>query len=111
MDKMQIGSTPWGEDCTQTTDPDYQAKGQKECREYMQQLKRHYTASHDEKELPCMLVIVGNPHDYGTYYTVDAMWDPTNEAAEAAAYWLESNSPELWDEVARQNMGLVSDDN
>jgi len=52
------------------------------------------------------LVIRSNPHDFGTYLTVEAVFDPANEQARAYAYRCEGNSPELWDAEAREELGL-----
>jgi hypothetical protein len=46
------------------------------------------------------------PHDFGTYREVCAMYDEDDAAGMELAYWLESNTPETWDEEGRR--ALVS---
>jgi len=107
---MMIGSSPWGEDCAQTTNPLYVLRATLECNTYKAQLRRHYSAAHDGQELPCLLTITENPHDFGVYYTVDAVFSDDDEAAVTAAYWLEAQGPELWDEIARQELGMPAEE-
>ncbi len=106
-ERLMIGSSPWGEECAQSLDPNYAVKASQECNAYRNQLQRVYTEAHEGCELPCRLVIKANPHDFGTYYTVDAVFDSEDEAAVKAAYWLEAEGPELWDETARAELGLL----
>jgi len=107
MAHISIGSSPWGEHCAQVGSPGYDLRGPSECRVYIEQLKRHYTATHG-LSLPCVLSTKSHPHDFGTYYEVQADFEE-GTPAEDAAYWLESNSPELWDDRARKALGLPAE--
>jgi hypothetical protein len=58
----------------------------------------------------CSLVIRSNPHDFGSYLSVDAVF--SDEAGAAYALKCENDQPELWDADARAELGLeVSDAN
>jgi hypothetical protein len=78
----------------------------------MAQLKRHYAAAHNGAELPCMLKISENPHDYGQtwriYYEVDAFY--SDARTERAAIWLQDEIPEDWDHEAATELGLAPGD-
>jgi hypothetical protein len=105
-DHLEIGGTPYGEDCAQVGREGYLKRNRAECRAYIGQLTRMFGPAPDG----CSLVIRSNPHDFGTYLTVEAVFDPTNEAARAYAYRCEGESPELWDAEAREELKLeVSD--
>ena len=107
MPHLAIGSSPFGEDCAQIGTIGYTEKAHVECQAFRDQLIRVYRAAHDGKQPPCRLYISSNPHDFGTYYMVDAEFEdgdvsPTYDAA----LWFENNTPELWDAEARQVLGL-----
>lgn len=106
MSTLMISSCPWGEDCAQTLDELYAIRAPLECGVFRSQLQRHYAAHHDGVDPPCRLVVQENPHDFCTYYTVDAVFDDNDEAAVTAAYWLESHTPERWDYIARLELNL-----
>jgi len=106
-DHLEIGSTPWNETGAQLGQPNYAELGLHECQIYVAQLIRHYEAS-KKKHLPkgCIVFVKVNHHDFGSYYEVHVRFDDEDEAAVEAAYWLESNAPEFWDDQARKELGL-----
>jgi len=103
MARMNIGCTPWGEDCAQTIDKDYDAKARVECQVYREQLIRHYKKAHGGAEPPCKLFTSSNPHDFRTYFEVAARFEE-DTPEEKAAYWFENHSPEFWDDTARRQL-------
>jgi hypothetical protein len=109
MFKLTIGSSPWGEDCAQTANPDYTILARKECEVYAAQLARFYEAAHG-KPLPTGLRLetTDNPHDFGIYHEVAAVAADDDSEAIEAAEWLESYGPEEWDEPARAALGIES---
>jgi hypothetical protein len=96
--KITIGCSPWGENCAQLGQPGYVELAQRELKAFKAQLERHFAAKHNGAKPTCHLVIVGNEHDYGTYYDVQASY--RNGTEEVDAFWLESNTPENWDATA-----------
>lgn len=105
METITLGSSPWGEDCAQTAHAGYDARAQIECAEFAKQLRRHAAASGVDLA-GVTLMTVPHPHDFGTYYEVSVEFDEKDKAQVDAAYWLEGKTPENWDDVAREALGL-----
>jgi hypothetical protein len=57
-----------------------------------------------EPPYDCRLVIRSNPHDFGSYLSVEAHFNTTDGAEYALR--CENNQPELWDAEARAELGL-----
>jgi hypothetical protein len=104
---LEIGFSPHGEECAQLGEDGYSARARRELTAFRQQLHRH--AACEGVQLPpgLALTIKGSSHDFGTYYELVARFPTDDEAATEAAYWLEANVPEKWDEEARAELGLV----
>lgn len=102
---IELGPTPYGEDCAQVGADDYYERAPLECKTYIKQLKRQYEAEH-KASLPegCKLYTKENAHDYGTYHEVAVKFESLNEVAGEAAYWLEGNLPEFWDEESKTEL-------
>lgn len=94
---MDLESTPMEEDCASVGDADYTRRAKVECTAYMNQLYRIRPKPEDST---ARLRIKANPHDFGTYYTVEAVWDLADEAGNEWAYYLEANMPAYWDNEA-----------
>ena len=104
MFEMSLGSNPWGESCAQVGTDGYTAQALRECRAWQRQLRRHYQGAH-QQDVPkeCHLVLRDCPHDFGTYHEIVALYDVENEVGTRAAFWLEANMPEEWDEDAERS--------
>jgi hypothetical protein len=102
-DSLYIGSAPYGEDCAQVGADDYRARARAECHSFRRQLIRMF----GEPPEGCSLVIKSNPHDFGSYLSVDAVFDGDNDEAVQYAYRCESEGPQEWDAEARQELHLV----
>lgn len=102
---IELGATPYNEECAQVGEYDYYHKAQKECQTFISQLKRVYKSAH-QQDIPdsLKLRIKSYSHDFGNYYEVAASFDSANEEAQAAFYWLEENVPANWDEQAKQEL-------
>lgn len=106
-DSISIGCTPSAEDCVQVSrDGDYMPAMRAECRRFRDLLTRAYPA--------CRFVIRSNPHDFGSYLEVEAVYDDQDESAMNAAFEAES-CPETWaelealaDKVSPINASLVA---
>lgn len=111
MQKITYGSSPWGEDAAQTAHADYSVRGPAECEAFKRQLIRHFEANGSRLPSGVRIRIMSNPHDFGTYYEVAAIVDDDNDkTALDAAYWLDANTPEFWDDEARKELGLGPSD-
>ena len=109
IDYIEIGSSPWGEECAQLGSEGYSERGRAECRAYIGQLYRLLEANGFRRnELPdgFALTVKGNSHDFGTYYEVVCRFSTYDEKAFDLSFWLEENIPEFWDDVAKAEIGL-----
>jgi hypothetical protein len=102
-DSLHIGSAPYGEDCAQVGADDYRARARAECRAFLAQLVRIF----GQPPEGCELIIKSNPHDFGSYLSVDAVFDGDSDDAVSFAYRCESEGPESWDDEARKELQLV----
>lgn len=101
-DSLMIGSAPYAEDCASVGSADYRQRARRECVAFMAQLVRMF----GDPPVGCRLVIKSNPHDFGSYLTVDAVYNADFQEAVEYAYRCESEGPELWDAEARAELGL-----
>ena len=100
---LELTCTPTGEEC-ENLGPNYNPqKARAECRAFKNQLERESPPPGE-----AYLKIKSNPHDFGSYLEVAAVFNPENEQEADWAYGLESELPEFWDEIARQELGLVA---
>jgi hypothetical protein len=84
---------------------DYTERARRECRALIQQLRRIFGP-----EPPgCRLYIKRNPHDFGTYLSVNCSFDPQDEASVAYAYRCEAELPSQWDQQARAQLDASSE--
>ncbi len=97
MESLVIGEVPFAEPCAGVNLVD-QSKA--ECRALINQLKRMW----GEPPMSARLKIVGNPHDFGTYYTVNCCFSENDEEGTEYAYKLENELPEYWDEKALREL-------
>ncbi len=74
-DSLYIGEAPWDESCAQVGTDMYPVNARKECQRFIDQIRRHYGP---EPEGAC-LYIKSNPHDFGSYLSVECTftWDPS----------------------------------
>ena len=108
IERIEIGSSPWGEDCAQVGTDDYSEVARRECKAYIGQLYRTLEAKgFKREELPdsFLLVIKGSAHDFGTYFEVVCKFNGDDERSWEIASLLESEGPELWDSVAQRELG------
>jgi hypothetical protein len=104
-DTLYLGACPYGEDGASVGQDGYMRQARKECRAYIGQLKRML----GEPPEDCSLVIRSNPHDFGTYLSVEAQFNTM--AGQDYALMCDNKQPELWDDQARAELGLeVSDE-
>ena len=100
FDEVSLGSTPSAEECAQVGTNDYHELTKMEIRAYANQIKRMFP------NMPqgVSLKIQKNPHDFGTYHELAIKFESDNEEASNFAYDIENNTPENWDEQARQEL-------
>ena len=101
METIELGPTPCDEPCAQVGSPLYEETSRLECRAYRNQLERCYVAAHGPLPDDVHIKVKTFMHDLGEYREVVVRYDGTNQAAVNAAFWLEANMPESWDDEAR----------
>jgi hypothetical protein len=100
---VSIGPSPTNEQCAQLGEDDYHERSVKECRAYIRQLRRVL----GEEPEGSSLSVKSHLHDFGSYREVVCYHDD-REAAVDYAYRAEEKAPAEWDEIARQELGLVA---
>lgn len=98
--ELYLSSSPINEDCAQLGSSNYHYRIYLECNEYIKQLKRMF----GEPPIGSRFKIKHCPHDFGTYYEVVIYFDESNEEESEYAYNVESNIPEYWDDIAKENI-------
>lgn len=110
IERIEIGSSPWGEECAQVGQEDYHEVAHKECMAYKRQLGRILRANgFDPDTMPegFGFVIKGSPHDFGTYYEVVCRFNGDDERSWEILSFIEDNVPQLWDDVAKKELGRL----
>jgi len=72
----------------------------KECEIFLRQLRRVF----GEPPEGAGLSIKSNPHDFGTYLEVVCWFDTGVEASVEYAFNMEKNTPEYWDDEAKEEL-------
>jgi hypothetical protein len=101
LDYINIGCTPYEEDCVQVSSGDYLPRMRKETRVFLGQLERTFPY--------VRFSIKSFPHDFGSYLEVVAWFDDEDEEETRSAYNVEASMPARWDEIAikeLQELGL-----
>jgi hypothetical protein len=96
MEHLYIGSTPADEPCAQVGTADYSSKARAECKRFIAQIQRHYPEPDNG-----YLRIKSNPHDFGTYFEVVAVFDENDAQACAWAFAVEGDEKgvlQAWDD-------------
>ena len=101
-DTVEIGSSPYEEDCAQVGTDDYEDRAKKECRAFINQIIRTLGSPPEG----CRLFIKSNIHDFGIYYEVAAKFDVNVYEAMSYAYNVEGSCPAKWDDEARKELGI-----
>ena len=102
FDTIEIGSSPYSEDCAQVGSDNYSERARKELVAYKNQLVRMF----GEPPEGARLFIKSNPHDFGTYHELACKYNEDNEEAAHYAYKLEGEGPEFWDAEAKRELGI-----
>ena len=95
-----VTSTPHEEPCAQLGRAGYEARARLECRALIGQLRRELGEPPDGSYFR----LAGNPHDFGTYYTVRYHYDPADAAHRAYMHRLDDGLPARWDGPARDEL-------
>lgn len=100
FDEISLGSAPREESCAQLGFPDYHEQALIECRAFKKQLERQFEVP-EELSGEIYFRIKHNPHDFGTYLSVEIRYNCDNEKALEFAIHVDNNVPNEWNEEAR----------
>ena len=106
IEYMEIGPTPYEEDCIQIGDLNYSTLAKKEMDEYVNQLYRMFP---DANSRGVSFKIKWFNHDFGRYGEVCIYWDLDNSDADDYAYEIERSLPSHWDEEALKELERQND--
>jgi hypothetical protein len=100
-DSLYIGESPYGAECAQLGTDGYAVNARRECQAFIGQIRRHY----GDEPAGGRLFVKSNPHDFGTYYSVEVEF--STPVSEAYAFAIESDIKgvlEVWDEDATHEL-------
>jgi len=109
-DSLYLGESPYDVECAQLGTDGYADRARRECQAFIEQIRRCY----GDEPTGARLYIKSNPHDFGTYYSVECYftWDPSGEGEEYTlsgeyAFAIEGDEKKVlqgWDEEARRDL-------
>lgn len=105
-ERIDIGCSPYGEDCAQVGEPNFRKRASMEMDALINQMRRE---NPDIENHNVILKKEWYPHDFGTYGSVVAEYLDDDNDARNFAIELESRIPEFWDSEARIELGLDGD--
>lgn len=97
---LNIGAVPNDEECAQVGSEGYAGRASRECRAYINQLRRVFGLEPDGVRLKKMSF----PHDYGTYHEVAVEYDETITGEEMTYVKKIENGCDEWDETAKMEL-------
>ena len=100
-DYLELCSVPINEPCAGVGSDDYERRARLECRAFKHQLERTFP---DAIDAGVYFRTKSNPHDFGTYYEVQVVYDDEDESQTEWAFVIEGTIPEQWDNDARAEL-------
>ena len=100
-DFLDLSPVPIDEPCAQVGPGDYMPRMRAECKAFVSQLERAFP---DALAAGVYFRIRSNPHDFGSYLSVEACFNDEDEAQTEWAYTIENEIPEAWDDEARAEL-------
>jgi hypothetical protein len=100
-DYLDLDTVPCDEPCASVGQPDYSTRARLEARAYVAQLQRAFP---DAVAAGVYFRIKSNPHDFGSYLSVQVVYDDDDEAQTEWAYMIEDELPIAWDDDARNEL-------
>jgi len=100
-DFLDLDTVPCDEPCAAVGQPDYSKRARLEARAFVAQLERAFPLAVDAG---VYFRVKSNPHDFGSYLSVQVVFDDEDEAQTEWAYTIEDDLPVAWDEDARNEL-------
>lgn len=105
QDKLYLGCAPASEWCAQVGSDGYREQANRECRAWINQLRRVFG-----REPPgAQLAVNSSEHEFGSYLDVVVWFECGNESSRQYAFRVEDNRILLWDAEARRELQLSPD--
>lgn len=101
-DKLYLGCSPASEYCAQVGSDGYFEQARRECRAWINQLRRAFGPEPPQAQL----ATTSNEHDFGAYLDVVVYFDCDDAAARDYACRVEANQILNWDAEARRELKL-----
>ena len=102
-EEIFLGPVPASENCAQVGSSGYTERARKECRAYINQIRRAF----GDPPMGGALKIISCPHDFGTYYEVVAFFDDRFPDSVQWAFGVEEGLPDEWDEEAKVELTFL----
>jgi hypothetical protein len=102
-DYIELGPAPCCETPAQMGTADYYEKAPKECRAYINQLRRIFGPEPEGARLSSKSF----SHDFGDYREVVVYFDDSYSESIEYAFRLEGDLPEEWDEEAKRELLMI----
>ena len=97
LNSMYIADTsPYAEDCVYVGEGNYLSRATNEANRFLSQIRKHYGNEPGNSELK----IKRNPHDFGTYLSIEFYYEADNEEEVDYGFDIEGdvkNALETWD--------------
>jgi hypothetical protein len=100
-DYLDLDTVPCDEPCASVNEPDYSTRARLEARTFISQLERAFPMAVDAG---VYFRIKSNPHDFGSYLSVQVVFNDDDEAQTEWAYTIEDELPIAWDDDARNEL-------
>lgn len=95
MDYINIGPGPCDEDCAQTGTYDYHDRAGKECRRFIELIRKVLGPEPANTRLGIKTFM----HDFGNYHEVVCHYDPDDSVSVEYAFKCEGEAPTKWEET------------
>ena len=92
---IALGPVPCTESCTQVGDENYRDHAIRECRAYIEAIRKKLGPEPEGAALR----VKSFPHDFGTYYEAVCAYDSAIPEAVGYAFRCEAEAPQSWEEV------------
>ena len=102
MDSIDLETTPVEEQCEQVGPNFDPVKARLEARTFIAQLVRIF----GEPPFGVRFKVKSNAHDFGSYPSVEILFDDMNEEASRYAYQVEGGVPAYWDDESKKALGI-----
>jgi hypothetical protein len=96
-DFIDFETTPCDEPCTQVGGDDYSRLARLEIKAFHDQIIREFGHAPENSGFKTK----SNPHDFGSYLSLQFNFEDEDEVASEYGYGIESNFPSMWDNEAR----------